>query len=262
MQDIARVDDIQMAYCRFGQGNRTMVILPGLSIKSVVAQEEALAERFMRFTEEFTVYVFDRRLNLPETYPVDEMAEDTARVMGALGLRDCCIFGASQGGMMTMLIAINHPELAARIVLGSTTSCGADSAAPVVESWEKLARQGRIEELADVAIDNMYSPATIARYGESIRSHLLSASKEDLRRFIILASGIPSYSCFDRLGEIKAKALVIGCFGDRVVGWRASVDIAERLGCPLFLYGTDFGHCVFDEAMDYRGHLFDFFVEG
>ena len=36
MQEIARVDGIEMAYCRFGEGPRIFVILPGLSIKSVV----------------------------------------------------------------------------------------------------------------------------------------------------------------------------------------------------------------------------------
>ena len=57
------------------------------------------------------------------------------------------------------------------------------------------------------------------------------------------------------------KALVVGCFGDAVVGWKASVALAEALGCPLYLYGPEFGHSVYDEAPDYRQRLFAFFTE-
>ena len=260
MRETVTIDGIRMAYCRFGSGERTMVILPGLSIKSVTAAEEFLVDAFAAFTEAFTVYVFDRRDNPPETYPLEEMAEDTARVMSSLGLADCCIFGASQGGMLAQLIAITHPELTSRLVLGSTTSRGADSAAAVVDSWQTLAREGRTGELARTTVEYLYSPATVAAAGDAIIAGMQPITADDLTRFIRLASGTPAFSCAERLGEIRAKTLVVGCFGDRVVGWRASVELAERLGCPLFLYGPEYGHAVYDEAPDYRRRVLDFFL--
>ena len=257
---IARVDGIEMKYCRFGEGPRTLVILPGLSIKSVADGEEALAAAFSLFTEEFTTYVFDRRENLPKTYGVADMAADTAQVMDALGLAGACLFGASQGGMIAQVLAATRPDLVSRLVLGSTTACGADSAAEVVASWETLAREGRVEELVETTVRYLYSPATVAAYGDMIRAGMADITSEELHRFIILASGTPAFDARPLLPQITAKTLVIGCFGDAVVGWRASVDLAERLGCPLFLYGPEYGHSVYDEAPDYRQRLFGFFI--
>lgn len=261
MRDTVRIDSIEMEYCRFGGGGRTMVILPGLSIKSVVAQESALEQGFSLFCDDFTVYVFDRRANPPETYGVTDMAADTARVMDALGLAGCCVFGASQGGMIAQVLAATRPDLVARLVLGSTTACGSDSAARVVDTWETLAREGRAEELVDATVRHLYSPATVAAYGNMIRAGMADITPDELQRFIVLASGTPAFDARPLLARITAKALVIGCFGDKVVGWRASVDLAERLRCALYLYGPEFGHAVYDEAPDYRRRVYDFFME-
>ena len=260
MQEIARVDDIEMAYCRFGKGQRVFVILPGLSIKSVVAQEQALTQGFSLFAEDFTTYVFDRRLNLPDEYDVPRMAQDTAKIMEALGLSGVCLFGASQGGMIAQVLAATHPELVSRLVLGSTTSCGADSAAEVMESWETFAREGRVAELVEATVKHLYSPTTVAAFGDAIRAGIADISPEELRRFITLASGTPDFDSRELLGRITAKCLVVGCFGDAVVGWRASVVLAEALRCPLYLYGPEYGHSVYDEAPDYRRHLYEFFM--
>ena len=260
MRDTVRVDGIEMDCCRFGRGGRVMVILPGLSIKSVVAEEHALEQGFSLFCDDFTVYVFDRRGNLPETYGVADMAADTARVMDALGLADCCIFGASQGGMIAQVLAATRPDLVSRLVLGSTTARGADSAAEVVDTWETLAREGRVTELVDATVRHLYSPATVAAYGDMIRAGMADITPDELRRFIVLAGGTPAFDARPLLERITAKALVIGCFGDAVVGWRASVDLAERLGCPLYLYGPEYGHSVYDEAPDYRRRVYDFFM--
>ncbi|MBR3258862.1 MAG: alpha/beta hydrolase [Eggerthellaceae bacterium] len=257
----AHVDDIAMKYCRFGTGPRTLVILPGLSIKSVADGEEALAQAFSLFTDQFTVYVLDRRENLPETYGIEDMAADTAVVLESLGVAQACVFGASQGGMIAQVLAAKWPHLVSRLVLGSTTARGADSAPAVVNTWETLARQGRVAELVDATVRYLYSPATVAAFGDMIRAGMAHITPEDLRRFVILASGTPAFDARPLLPAIKAKTFVIGCFGDEVVGWQASVDLARTLGCPLYLYGPEYGHSVYDEAPDYRKRLFAFFTE-
>ena len=38
-------------------------------------------------------------------------------------------------------------------------------------------------------------------------------------------------------------------------------EIAEKLGCPIYLYGGEYGHCVFDEAPDYKQRMYHFFKE-
>ena len=60
------------------------------------------------------------------------------------------------------------------------------------------------------------------------------------------------------LDNIKCPVLVIGSESDNVLGGAASHDIAEKLGCKLFMY-EGYGHAVYDEAPDYKQKIWDFF---
>ena len=88
-----------------------MVILPGLSVRSVMHAAEAIRNEYEVMEKDFTVYVFDRREDLPSCYPISEMARDTAEAIQNLGLQEICLFGASQGGMIAQEIAIGYPEM-------------------------------------------------------------------------------------------------------------------------------------------------------
>ena len=128
------VNGIEMDYCVFGKGRRNFVILPGLSVKSVMLSAQAVEDAYKVFADEYRVWLFDRRRNMPETYSISEMAEDTAVVMEYLGLEGAYVFGASQGGMIAQVLAMEHPELVRKLVIGS-------SAARVESNWQKRGKQ-------------------------------------------------------------------------------------------------------------------------
>lgn len=106
-----KTDKFTMDYFRFGEGKETLVILPGLSVQSVMASADAVADAYRPLTDDFTIYLFDRRKELPDSYSVYEMAQDTAEAIQAAGLEHVNLFGASQGGMIAMIITLEHPEL-------------------------------------------------------------------------------------------------------------------------------------------------------
>ena len=54
------VDNFSMNYFKFGKGPRNFVILPGLSIQSVMSAADAVADAFSMALDDFTIYVFDR----------------------------------------------------------------------------------------------------------------------------------------------------------------------------------------------------------
>ena len=112
----------EMEYLRFGEGKKTLVILPGLSIQSVMGAADAVAAAYQSLEDSYTIYVFDRRAELPSPYTVRDMARDTAEAFAALGLRKVCLFGASQGGMIALVLAVEHPELVGKMVLGSSSA--------------------------------------------------------------------------------------------------------------------------------------------
>ena len=131
-----------MEFFRFGHGERTLVILPGLSIQSVMDAADAVAAAYQSMTDAFTIYVFDRRKALPPVYPIRDMARDTALALQALGLERVCLFGASQGGMIALALAIEHPELVEKLALGSSSAHVRPSRFRVLEEWIDLARRG------------------------------------------------------------------------------------------------------------------------
>ena len=81
---------------------------------------------------------------------------------------------------------------------------------------------------------------------------------EELRRFSVQARAISDFDAYSELDKIKCPTLVLGVEGDKVVTADASREIADRLGCELYLYPDSYGHCVFDEAPDYKDRILNF----
>ena len=130
-----------MEYFKFGQGEKSMVILPGLSVISVMKSAHAIEEAYAPMASDFTIYVLDRRLDMPEVYTISDMASDTVSVLSALGLSDIYLFGASQGGMIAMTIAIEAPELVSKLALGSTSAAVKADGATELPNWVELAEK-------------------------------------------------------------------------------------------------------------------------
>lgn len=255
------VGDIEMDYAVFGNGEKNFVILPGLSVHSVMGSADAIAEAYKEFTEEYTVYVFDRTKELREGYTIEDMAADTAAAMKALNIQNADIFGASQGGMIAMYIAIDHPELVHKMVLGSTLARPNETFEHIANEWMQLARDKDEEGLLASFADNVYSEATLKEYRDYLISSNLGITDEEYERFLIQAEACMSFNCYDKLSDIKCPVLVLGSEGDQVVTAEGSEEIADALGCEIYLYDANYGHGVYDEAPDYKERCMNFFNE-
>lgn len=254
-----KVNDIEMEYGTFGSGERAFVILPGAATQSVLLSSMTVEAAYRRFGEEYTVYLFDRRKNMPSPYPVRRMAADTAAVMRALGIKGADIFGASQGGMIAMCIAIDSPDLVRGLALGSTASYADDQIIERIGKWIACAKSGDMTALSEVMVNSLFSENTVRQYGDILMHMNDHLSKRDLERFFLQAEAINGFDVYDELDKITCPTLVIGVEGDKVLPCEHSKIIAEKLGCELYLYGSEYGHCAFDEAPDYKQRLLDFY---
>ena len=254
-------DDFTMDYFRFGHGDQTLVILPGLSVESVMKFADTVAPAYASFEDRFTVYVFDRRKELPPVYTNRDIARDTAAAIRALGLDRVCLFGASQGGMIAMCIAIEQPDLVSRLILGSTSSHVTDEQFRVIDGWIQLAKAGRTEDLYLVFGEAIYPQQVFEQAKVLLTESARGVTEEDLSRFVILAEGIRGFDVTDQLGKISCPVLVIGSLDDHVLGGEASGKIAEQLkgraDCELYMY-DGYGHAVYDLAPDYKERMLDF----
>ena len=254
-------DGFQMDYVRFGQGGHPFVILPGLSVDSVIKYAEAVAEAYRPLTDDFTVYLFDRRKELPETYSVYDMARDTAAALRALGLERVCLFGASQGGMIALTIAVEHPECVGRLILGSTSACMDQEHFRIIERWIRLAQSGDAEALYLAFGEALYPRQTFEQFRAVLTAAAKTVTDEDLERFIILAGGMKGFDLTQRLSQIQCPVLVIGSADDAVLGGAASERIASafagRPDCEKYMY-DGYGHAAYDLAPDYRARILRF----
>ena len=259
--ELVKLNDVEMEFFSFGSGERAFVILPGVLTRSVMHSAMAIEAAYKPFSDEYTVYVFDRRRNMPDPYPVRQMAADTAAVMRHLGICDADIFGASQGGMMVMCIAIDAPELVRKIALGSTAASIDERVKTGTKRWVSLAQSGDLTALTAELIDCLYSEKTVRRYKDLLLHMNDDMDADDIRRFVIQTEAIDGFDVTDELDKITCPALVIGAEGDKTLPAEQSRFIAEKLGCPLYMYDSEYAHCVFDEAPDYKKRLLSFFHE-
>ena len=257
------LNDLEMEYLKFGTGSKTLVILPGLSIQSVMPAAPLIEKQYEIFEKDFTVYLFDRRSNLPEKYSIFDMADDTVKAMNKLGLKNVCLFGASQGGMIAEAIAIKYPELVEKLVLGSSACCINQKASSVIGEWIKLAKSGKAEDLYLYLGEKVYSPEVFNQYRNVLIDMAKSVTEMDLKRFIILAEGINGFDLKDKLNLIQCPLLVIGDHTDAVLGGEASLEIAEVMknkpNFEIYMY-SNCGHAAYDAAPDYTQRLFNFFM--
>ena len=251
-----------MDYFRFGNGKKTFVILPGLSVQSVMGFADSVAEAYRVLCDDYTVYLFDRRKKLPESYSVHEMATDTAEAFRALGLKDISLFGASQGGMIAMEIAMNEPELIENLVLGSTSACVKKQQYQTIEKWADLAKAGEKEELYLAFGEAIYPKEVYEQSKQLLIDAAETVTDEDLERFIILAEGINGFDVSQDLEKIGCPVLVLGSKDDQVLGADASIEIVEhfkdRDDFVIYMY-DGYGHAVYDLAPDYKERILEFF---
>lgn len=256
----AEFDGVKMDYIRFGTGNRTAIILPGVGdgLRTVKGLAVPFAILYSKFAKDFTVYAFSRRRDIPEKMTAREMADDLAKALDSLGLDKVDVVGVSQGGMITQWLAIDHPEKVNRLVLTVTISKPNDTLVDVLQRWIGMAERGDYKAIMKDTAQRAYSEERL----KSGKDHLMMGNfghPKSFGRFITLASSGLTHNSYDELHRIAAPTLVIGGRQDRIVTGMASEEIASQIpGCKLYMY-EELGHGLYEEAPDFLDRVAEFF---
>lgn len=254
------IDHTEMDYITFGEGDQPLIIIPGLSFKTVKKFAASFAFAYQIFAKEFKVYIFDRKIEIPVGYSVKNLADDVAYGMNELGISNACVIGISQGGMAAQYLAIEYPELVNKLVLAVTLSRMNDTAWNVVSNWIRLALKDDYEGLAEDMMKKVYSDEYVKRFGKyfPLASHI--AKPKDMRHFERMARACLTCNTYDKLDQISCPVFVIGGQKDQVVSGEASMEIAEKLGCEIYMY-EELGHSVYEEAPDFYKRIYGFLKE-
>ncbi len=256
--ETVKTAEFEMRYFRFGTGQKTMVILPGLSLQDLMPMADAVADAYSIFAEDFTVWFFDRRTDIPAGYTIEAMAEDTAGAMKKLGLKDIYLFGVSQGGMMAQCIAAAYSGLVRRMVLVSTASrTDEGSISTVCGRWKELAAECSGAELFRAFAKDIYTPSFYEAYKDAIMSAGEKITEEELDRFRKLLDAVGGFNISGKLSMITCPVLVLGAAQDTVTDAGMMAETAEKLGWESFIY-EGYGHAVYDEAPDFKERILEF----
>ena len=247
-------------YIAFGKGERPLIMIQGLNTNSIKGAGLGLALMYRIFAKSHRVYLFDRRPDLSGGVTVREMAHDVAEAMDVLGLRDADILGVSEGGMIAQYLAIERPDLVHRMVLALTVCRNNDTVEKAIDKWVQLTEKEDYRALVCDMAERMYSEKYLKAYRPLLPLLTMAQKPKDKERFIALAKSCLSCDTYGSLNKIKCPTLVIGAREDKVVGIEGSIELAEKIGCELYIY-EHLGHAAYEEAGDFNKRVLDFFNE-
>ena len=133
----ATANGIELEYETFGDPQAPALLLIGGLGTQMITWDEEFCE--LLASRGFHVIRFDNRDAGLSTWPEDlyeleEMAADAVSLLDALGLPAAHVVGASMGGFIAQLVALNHPERVLTLTSIISGPSGADQVPPTPEA--------------------------------------------------------------------------------------------------------------------------------
>lgn len=257
-----RVENSEMDYISFGNGDKNLIMLPGLGdgLSTVKGMALVFSIMYRIYAKKFTVYVFSRKNHLQEGYSTREMAKDHAEAMTVLGISKADILGISQGGMIAQYLAIDYPDLVDKLILAVTSANSNEIIKRVAGVWIEMAKQGNYKDLMIDTAEKSYSEKYLKKYRRIYPFIGKIGKPQSFKRFLIQAASCISHNAYAELNNIVCPTLVIGGDCDKIVGTTAASAIAENINqSELFIY-HGLGHGLYEEAKDFNERVLNFLI--
>ena len=250
----------EMPCASFGNGIRTLVLLPGLGdgLKSARGMALPLAWMYRAFAKDFRVLVLSRVIPLKEGATTRDMAAHVAAALAQLGVEKAAVVGVSMGGMIAQHLAVDYPQLVEQLVL--TVTCPGSN--PILEDsvtvWSDMARRGDHRALM---VDNgkrIYSDGYLKKYGWMFPLAALFTKPRSYRQFLIMAEACRTHDARSGLEKIAVPTLVVGGARDKCLGGEASRELAAAIPGAILKMYREYGHGAYEEAADFQRTLLEF----
>ena len=256
----AVIGDTEMYYAAFGSGRKTLVVLPGLSdgLATVKGKAFLLSGSYKKFLQDYTVYMFSRKNEMPEGYSIADMAEDQVSVLKGLGIPEAYVLGVSEGGMIAQAMAAKHPKMVKKLILAVTAPNANETVTEAVSGWIELAKRGDHTALMIDTAEKMYSEEYLQKNRKLFPMLAKFTKPKSYDRFLKNAYAILDFDARNDLSKIGCPTLIIAGSDDRTVGNEAAIDLNR--GIPeseLFVY-EGLGHGAFEEAKDFYDRILSF----
>lgn len=257
---IVNIDDTEIDYITFGNGNKNLVMIPGVgeSLTSFKGFASPLALMYRKFAKDYKVYIFSRRRKLPEGFSTKDMAIDAIKTMEHLKIDKADLVGVSQGGMISQYIAINAPEKINKLVLIVTVARNNKILIDSVNKWTGFAKNGNFQDLMLDTAERSYVGEYLEKYKKLNKLTEPLGKKMVYDRFFVQAEACKNHNSYDELSKIKCPTLIIGAAKDKVLGIEGSMELAEKIkNSELYIY-DEYSHGVYEQAKDFNDRVLDY----
>jgi pimeloyl-ACP methyl ester carboxylesterase len=238
-----RVDDIDIAYKIFGNGD-PLILISGY-MGSMDSWNPLLMERL---ASNYTVVVFNNRgigdtTSGDKSFSIRQFAIDTFGLLKALNINKAHVLGHSMGGMIALELALMHPERVSKLII-SASLCGQNEFISTDREVGKIAAnlsgtpQDRIERLVPFLFPKeWYEQNSI--YRESILS-TQKLSNDTLNQQVQAMFGWKGVC--NQLKNISHPTLVIGGFDDVIVKFDHLLVLADNIPAARVIGFNGGGH--------------------
>jgi pimeloyl-ACP methyl ester carboxylesterase len=197
----------------------------------------------------FAEVMAGRRPNVP--YTLDDMANDAVGLMDALGFERAHIVGASMGGMIAQLIAINHPDRTKSLISIMSTTGRRDLPSGKPETLSVLFRPPNSESRDDLIEASILVQKALASPGFPASEAEMRARAElrtDYAPFDLAGLGrqsaalivAPPRNAF--LKQVRCPTLVLHGADDPVIPAAAAKDTAQSIPGAELIIVPGMGH--------------------
>jgi pimeloyl-ACP methyl ester carboxylesterase len=166
----ARVaEDLELSYELFGDDGAPVVVL----VRGTGADGTRWMPQVEAYRDEFRVLIFDNRGvggsdTPPGPYTVADMADDTVRLLDALGIDRCHLSGSSLGGAICSHIAVEQPERVLSLQLHSSWLATHGYTAFSLGLLKQFLVIGGVDFYYEAALPLLFSPAFMSREHERL----------------------------------------------------------------------------------------------
>lgn len=205
-------------------------------------------------SEKYRVIVFDNRgagqsSDINASVSLLDMAADAAAVMETAGIATLHVMGASMGGMIAQELVLNYPDRVRSLILAVTTCGGREAVLADLEVLMTLQSLGDMspEKAFWAMAPYIYDPSTPRSVLEDDLGVRLS-TKLKAENYVAQLQAIRAWQgTASRLGQIKARTLILYGENDRLIPPENSLDLAKlipgselvRLGNASHMFAAD-----------------------
>lgn len=254
-----KVGNTDMYYVAFGEGEKNLVVLPGLSdgLWTVNGKAWLLAGTYKKFFMDYTVYMFSRKNVIPDGYSIKEMADDQATVMKNLGIEKAIVMGVSQGGMIAQFLAANYPELVEKLLLVVTAPYANETIKEVVTKWIDMTTSSTHTELMLDTAEKVYTK----EFNENNKKYLSVLARftkpKNYDRFRKNAYAILGFDARPVLSQIKCPTYIMSGNCDNTVGNDAPYELRDGISNNELIIFDGLGHGLFEEDRNFYNKVLD-----